>query len=1239
MYGIKRPSNKDTEEDLLKFQQEFENSKSKDPNFQSTISAELINVNDSETEMHMIDELIFKNNDTLPSILHKVTEISDNPSPKLPQESSLPFPKAISIDYKMLEKSAVTDGAGKKSLFAMHMEKQRKEDILGTILHTEDVNVPRDVIALDGEISNFDSLLTGEGLVASSMKGQSEVDKIHQENIDRLKCMTTEEILEEQAKLRASLDPNLLDFLQKRKRKHEVADESDKTVTSDLENSSLSEDVQGLIIEAKKQKWKHFDLIENAKLEWMQTNQNELEKKEFQKPRFDFQGFLIPLDAEIPTETALFHHGEEGDRPGYTLEELMTLSDSSLQSQKILSLQTLACIAKNAQNDNSINQHLEVTLLKVLVDIGIPLVFRVAMDSTTVSMICLGILGIRNLLVNNTDCKFLQTFQLTTLGVSLPFIKSTLQPLKETEQECSDLEIIQQDLVQGLIKTNILTRIKYIIEFVKPPPTTVICCIEILTHFSRYAKSIATQVMNTEKLVSLILNYFLPFELTFEKELGSYGQPCVQAMKLIYQLIVASKPIATLLTGRDRVMEILLQFALLETRNFFKNKEQISEFIIYSLQTLRALACYGIGLDYFQTGYELFVNKLQYFLGKFTEIDENEAICLAYLIQYISDISLCLASSREHRIELLNPIINIILGISQKATVHLQISLDMSQLKIISAILHLFTTLMNKSIIARFHSPVDLISQLESFATAQYTPLCKNKLMKQMFTCLIQTTTNPNNAPHNNLFPTLLGNNEVDANYVVTSDLLYNMINFHLSTCTQLNHLKIKSPFHIPGLDDVIIKYLHSTVTQHNRTNWTSAFFLLEIPLIYKLLILCDTHSDQTILCQNVILFLISNLQTGQDFYVNTLVNKYLFSYKFYEKYESTLTSEELQSIHRTYSVLLQFLNITQASIDYSQTLYNRSGVAINSLSLQSFAGPLFPIDWITMPIFVLYNKEESTSGFHTNVRFLTDCLKYYNWAESNNIYFLSTIQSSTRVARIMLTFLLGDLFLTDEISQELVSILNTYSRREFVQTLDFSVIQGVTNFCELYSELCAHYTAVSFGDPTFAQFLLLPLISNPSTDIKLILWKNTMDIFRLFPIPIHDFSLPIDGLFKPYETDTRVLSVMIQMLFQGKLIYPWSPVFYFMAIHHVTHFISTKPSDSNEKLMGDNFIGALIVTERSLFEDFVCYDEILSLNEMRFRKRDISEAKLSVNSVYKEAVGKRGSETGADRSHFIIFN
>ena len=1231
---VKRPSNRDTEEDLLKFQKEFEEQRKKDPNFRANMSVELISDKEREPIKTVVIDQMNQQGNT-PSLLKRVTELSNIDLPLLPQESTLPFPKAVTIDYKSLQKSVNSDNRGKKSLFALHMEKHGKGDIVGSQFKSLPTN-PQ--IGKDVEIESrnpdrnelsFDSVLTGEGLASGSTNVESEIENIHNENINRLKHMTKEEILEEQEKLRASLDPNLLDFLQSRKRKKdnptdkEVISETDSSL--ELETSDLDIDIQSLLGEAKRQKWKHFDVLESEKIEWMQTKEKETENVAFSKPRFDFEGRLIPLDRDMGVETGLFHHGDETTRPGYSLEELVRLADSSFQSQKIISLQTLAFIARNAQNDISIDEHLQTILLKVLVDIGVPMIFRIAMDNTAISIICLGVLGIRNLLVNTIDCDFLDNVQYTSVGVSLPLLNSNSKPLKEGEEESTDLEELQNDLVQGLIKTNILTRIKYIIDKVRPPPTSVTCLVEILTHIARYSKSTALQVVNTDKLMELVVSSFLPFVVTFEKEVGSYGECCVGVVKLCFHLVVVSRVCATLVVSRVSLFETLLQFALLEAKSFAENSARITELIISSLQTLRALACYGIGLEYFQTGYETFIHKLQYCSSKFTELNEDELNCLTSLIQYMSEVTLCLSHTSQYSIELLNPIIQLILRISQKVTLSLQIEIKVCLQRIASAVFYFFKTLANKSITTKFKYPAELISYLESFTTSHYISVFQNKLLRHLFNKLTQFSAT--SYASTQFAATLLHNREVSKEYIATTDLIHNLISFQTNITTLLSHLKIKSVFNT-GSDDVITLYLQSVVAVYNRTQYSPAFHLLEVPLIYKLTVeyenLVEASYGGIMLCQKLIFFLTINLYPGQDFYLNNVFNVYLFKQKFYQKHRE-LTNKELHSIHRSYTALLQFCNVTQSSVDNSEVIYNRNKVGLSSLSLPTFTAPIFPIDWLTMPIFVLYNKEESKpnipGGFQTHVRFLTDCLQYYNWVEASEIDFLNVMHPSTRVARVMVALMLGDMFLTEEINRELTNILQTYSRVEFIKKLSFAEIQGVTDFCELYIEFCSHFTSVSFGDPVYAQFILLPLVTNPPVEVKLVLWRNNTDIFRLFPIPISDITLPISGLLSPYETDTQVLTCMIQMLLQYKLTATWCPVFYFMAIHHVRHFIRTQPNDSNETMLGNNFILALLSAENILFEDFVAYDEGTSLLAMNYKKTDISGVRLEVSSVYRSVL------------------
>lgn len=63
---------------------------------------------------------------------------------------------------------------------------------------------------------------------------------------------------------------------------------------------------------------------------------------------FGFSGELLPYCEEQTTE-GLHHHGDEPERPGYTLQELMQLSRSSMLQQRITAISTLSNIFVKVQ--------------------------------------------------------------------------------------------------------------------------------------------------------------------------------------------------------------------------------------------------------------------------------------------------------------------------------------------------------------------------------------------------------------------------------------------------------------------------------------------------------------------------------------------------------------------------------------------------------------------------------------------------------------------------------------------------------------------------------------------------------------------------------------------------------------------------------------------------------------------------------------------------------------------------
>ncbi|KAH8855177.1 RNA polymerase II-associated protein 1 [Schistosoma japonicum] len=218
--------------------------------------------------------------------------------------------------------------------------------------------------------------ITGTGLGVMS----SEVEKIHQENLDRLSQLTEKEILEEREKILSLADPNVLSFLIQKGRNRnntdiiktrcpEIHKSSNEPTDSKVSDLPLNPDPKLL----------HMDILEVDKLEWtrdlppvakktpsvelsktnsidafsnemtsdpLRPSDNEIEKSDNEhrgrQARFDLSGLVVPPEADVDTHLGLHHHGEEPERAGYTIGEMFHLSRSSVPVQRRLALSMLA---------------------------------------------------------------------------------------------------------------------------------------------------------------------------------------------------------------------------------------------------------------------------------------------------------------------------------------------------------------------------------------------------------------------------------------------------------------------------------------------------------------------------------------------------------------------------------------------------------------------------------------------------------------------------------------------------------------------------------------------------------------------------------------------------------------------------------------------------------------------------------------------------------------------------------
>ncbi|KAF7251660.1 RNA polymerase II-associated protein 1, partial [Varanus komodoensis] len=334
-------------------------------------------------------------------------------------------------------------------------------------------------------------IVTGEGL--GGLAGKQEALNIHKENVEKLQSMTEEQILEEQKRLLAQLDPGVVAFLKSRHgatsttseeeekmekeiprklvhleagplAQHEVEEtlkepfvhEPNAEEESDIEDFKKTEastrmDVADSDLPVKPQKeWLHMDSVEFEKLEWMKDLPQPRQKKtkKGMQARFSLKGELIPPDKDLPTHLGLHHHGEEAERAGYSLQELFHLSRSQVIQQRTLALQVLGHIVQKAKAGEFASL-LKRSVLQVLLDAGFLFLLRFSLDDPVENVIAAAVHALHALLVSADDEYYLdKTFSWYQGMFVHPFI-----PNKEEEEEMEDEdEGTEQTLIQKTLE-------------------------------------------------------------------------------------------------------------------------------------------------------------------------------------------------------------------------------------------------------------------------------------------------------------------------------------------------------------------------------------------------------------------------------------------------------------------------------------------------------------------------------------------------------------------------------------------------------------------------------------------------------------------------------------------------------------------------------------------------------------------------------------------------------------------
>ncbi|XP_018086537.1 RNA polymerase II-associated protein 1 isoform X2 [Xenopus laevis] len=521
-------------------------------------------------------------------------------------------------------------------------------------------NVIKSTLLPDAMDVDKPTLITGQGLGISA--GQKEAQKIHEDNMKKLRSLSKEEIMQEQEKLLSQLDPKLVAFLKSKKGKEPTdsssvqASQEPRTVhleepqyyseedTSGMSRSGSGEKKRAVAVSAddlpvKPQKeWVHMDTVEFEKLEWIKdlplTRQNKT-KKDMQA-RFSLKGDLIPPDSEIPTHMGLHHHGEESERAGYSLQELFHLSRSQFIQQRTLSLQVLGRIVQKAKQ-GEFSAALKGSVLRLLLDAGFLFLLRFSIDDTADNVIAAAVRALRSLLVSPEDEEYLDMTFLWYQGAkAFPFLPNE-ESEDEEEEEAEGLEhmvgkeerkkakeekkpdpdIARYDAIKGLLKTKLLHRLRYILEVVRPAPPVVLDIFNILTYVARHSVAACSQLLDCPRLIETVVQEFLPIQWSMQVHTGDlgptnlYGIPCSAAMKFLRVLGSSGRHAAARLLNKFDLKNCLSRFVAQEPQDLPLQKEEAVRMSMETFRMWAVAAGYGQACDLYRELYPVLMGFLQ----------------------------------------------------------------------------------------------------------------------------------------------------------------------------------------------------------------------------------------------------------------------------------------------------------------------------------------------------------------------------------------------------------------------------------------------------------------------------------------------------------------------------------------------------------------------------------------------------------------------------------------------------
>lgn len=918
----------------------------------------------------------------------------------------------------------MTTNSRKPSIFALKMQSR--------LDRTNDVSVEPEIS--ESSFGTSSRILSGP-----------EASDIHNENLQKLNCMSVEEVLKAKEELLNSMDGQLVEFLMS-KQNNDCKLGKYAAQPKDIDRIQLAK--SGSVTEDKTKNLPHIkdlvnnglnmDVIEEEKLCWTGDLNFKSQNQDIYTARFGLDGKLLPYVIENKTTVdGLHHHGEEQHRPGYTIDELYSFLRKNHAPQRILALDVLSKLIYNACTYDTI---LVKPLLSSLMDSGVLILFRMALDDTNIAIITNALKAMGNLFSRKSDRKILSVLSGCNCDIALPVYIVSDAEIDQTElDKSSDFDLVVLDLVQGALRTDLILRLQYIVFNMNIGLSSLLDVSEILTGIACRGEKYAFAVVETDLFKHL-------YNLVFRN---------LQSNELSESLIFLTRVISS--QSKKCALKVL-EFKILDT---------IFKYINNPTKTPLLLECLYLWQTFFE--YKLAgqtITEVANLVLKFVDrsVGLNADLTKTDLSLMSASLSLIDSALKNFGQIYIDPVYQL----SEVILAKLLSSSDLPDFETSKLMGNCFSVLSSKNL------KFDCISlKAVTYLDKHFGQICEILSEKSWL-----MSNYVNNGPK--CYPNL-GYINLALN---GGEPLFMLIGLMKFIHKNPNYFNIPAQFWA-----YLNKLMKSTV---EVPHWYGRYETLFLVYTLKTLMSNNFDPNSTHKIAITLMSFIPKYMSEEQYYT---LNVYFNS-----------NNVECIKYENNFEVLKSF---------YELFVPNSKSTCVSILITE--LNPVLTKDWLFLPIIKIHETQQFKSS-KEGESLLKEALANILFVETHYPEICDQTPLAARYCRVACTFMCGRRgTIFHEVKSELNQIWHVYAAQN--QHLSFKdPILGIDSFYDFYKTLCEHYASVSYSDPVFGAFVLLPLQRKHSVELRKLVWSEielaetiNIDDEHLKRIPLHNYTQPVE--------------------------------------------------------------------------------------------------------------------------------